>query len=149
MDTNGKADPYCKLYLSTNQKDAKHTKKLKKTLTPVFNDVFTFDVTNFSPSDHIFIKLKDQDLVKAEDISTINLPIIEYQVGKVYDVWKDMVPAKGVKKGGQIHLVIHISLAGEEPFVDTSAQKEAQKAQQGSAVNQPSQPTTSENIQPS
>lgn len=136
MDINGKADPYCKIYLSTNSKDAKHTKKLKKTLTPVFNDVFTFDVTNFSPSDYIFIKLKDQDPVKAEDISTINLPIIEYELGKVYDLWKDMTPAKGVKKGGQIHLVIHISLAGEEPFVDTSAQKEAQKAYQQEAVNQ-------------
>lgn len=137
MDANGKADPYCKLYLSSNQKDAKHTKKLKKTLTPVFNDVFAFDITNFSPSDYIYIKLKDQDLVNAEDISSINLQIIEYQLGKVYDLWKDMTPFKGVKKGGQIHLIIHVSLPGEEPFVDTFAQKEAQKAAQKA---QPSAP---------
>lgn len=144
MDANGLADPYCKLYLSTNQKDARHTKKLKKTLTPVFNDVFTFNVTNFSPSDYIYIKLKDQDLVNAEDISSINLQIIEYQLGKVYDVWKDMKPFKGVKKGGQIHLIIHISLSGEQPFVDTSAQK----AQQSAAPAPPPQSTPTVNIQP-
>lgn len=120
MDANGLCDPYCKLYFSARPKETRLTKIIQKTLKPTFNDAFAFDVTGFSPSDFIFIKMKDQDFARSENISSLKLQLIDFKLGKVYDFWCEMEKDKKVKKGGRIHLTAHLALKGETPFVDTS-----------------------------
>lgn len=49
-DSNGKSDPYVKLYLNTNKDDFFKSKKVKKTLNPTWNEQASVEVLNLYDS---------------------------------------------------------------------------------------------------
>ena len=48
MDSGGTSDPYVIVYLTSDRKKRYETKVYRKTLNPVFNESFTFQVGNYS-----------------------------------------------------------------------------------------------------
>lgn len=48
MDSGGTSDPYVIVYLTSDMKKRYETKVYRKTLNPVFNESFTFQVGNYS-----------------------------------------------------------------------------------------------------
>lgn len=118
MDVIGSVDPYCQIQLnSMNQ--PKFTKKKKQTKKPVWNEEFHFPVRDIY-AETLYIVLKDYDKVSADDpISQIQIPLKSLQISQVTDTWYQMVPYKGVKKGGKLRVVTHLGPSNEKPFQPT------------------------------
>jgi hypothetical protein len=115
MDTFGKSDPYAILRLVGSQATFK-TAVIKNTLTPVWNEQFHFSLYNPSRQ-ALFILLKDEDLTIDEEMATLEVQLASLIIGDVIDQWYEFRPVKGVKIGGQIHLVLHIGLPRGPEFV--------------------------------
>lgn len=113
MDVGGKSDPYCRLCLSSDVKVQK-TKVISNSLTPQWFEQFSFMIT--SMEDIIQIVMKDEDRGKDETMATLDLPLLTFQPGYVTEKWYPLTPAKGVKRGGEIKLKIHITEKGVVPF---------------------------------
>jgi len=76
-DSNGKSDPYCRVWigvLGNTDKKAKKTHTKKKTLTPVWDETFVFPVNN--PMDEkIFIEMWDWDIGKDDAMGGVCVPL--------------------------------------------------------------------------
>lgn len=118
MDIIGLSDPYLKFELSTSSQHWK-TKWIRNTTNPKWNDEFHLNITSLL-NDELNISLWDKDDISSDDlISTINLKVRnEFPLGKVFDKWYSMRPAKNVYEGGKIHIIAHLSKFGVEPFVE-------------------------------
>lgn len=119
MDIIGLSDPYLKFELSTSTQHWK-TRWIRNTAEPTWNDEFHLNITSMM-YDELNISLWDKDDISKDDlISTINLNVKnEFPVGKIFDKWYSMHPAKNVKEGGKIHLIVQLTKHGREPFVES------------------------------
>jgi hypothetical protein len=125
MDPNGLSDPYCRFWLSNAQKKMVKTRYIDKTLTPVWNETFTFDVAGCPRDTTLHINLKDKNTFTTQDISHIDFPFNTLPVGAVIDQELTLNPVKNVKKGGRVKLRFHLAAAGATPFVDTTVKPKA------------------------
>jgi Ca2+-dependent lipid-binding protein len=117
MDTLGKSDPFCKVTLKGTS--FQWTSKVKdNTLTPVWNETLTFPLTN-PYTDVVHIVVKDKDVASDDDMASLDLPLAAYGNGQRFDGWLNLSPAKGVKKGGEIHLVITLTPAPQVTYAPT------------------------------
>jgi hypothetical protein len=115
MDTFGKSDPYTILRIVDAPSSFK-TSVIKNSLTPVWNEQFKFSVYN--PGIQVLsLLVRDEDLAADEDMATLDLQLASLPLGAVVDQWYELRPVKGVKVGGQIHLILHIGLPSSPPFV--------------------------------
>lgn len=115
MDTVGKSDPFVQLSLSTTSQKWK-TKAKNNTSTPVWNEQFTLPITT-KMDDILTVELFDKDDVSDSDrISSVTIQVNKIPQNKVNDSWYTLHPAKGVKTGGKLRLVVHFTKAGGEPF---------------------------------
>ena len=65
VDSNGKSDPYIKIYsISENKYKIGRTKTIKKTLDPVWNEFFFF---NGLRTDELYFELFDYDFLSSDD----------------------------------------------------------------------------------
>ncbi|KAH0796506.1 C2 domain containing protein [Histomonas meleagridis] len=118
MDLNGKSDPYVKFAMLGRKDKPVKSKIIKKTLTPVWNQDFHFEVKSIG-TDTMKIGLFDYDEVGGDDkIGKYMLDISQLQPGVVLDRWFDFAPHKGVKKGGKVHMIIHLADAGQVAFYE-------------------------------
>lgn len=116
MDLFGKADPYCILKVSSSRTISK-TRVKDKTYTPVWNEDFHFPIKDYT-TEQLTITMKDKDLTDDDLISILKIQLCTLQINKVYDSWYDPVPAKDVKKGGRLHLLLHLAESSVLPFKD-------------------------------
>ena len=117
MDAFGKVDPFVMLRVESS-KIIQNTRAISKTFTPVWNEEFNFNIKDPS-SDSLICLLKDRDQGSADDpISRLIIPLRDMEINKVYEKWYHCQPVKGVKKGGQLRLVIQISDGSLPPFVE-------------------------------
>lgn len=115
MDTAGKSDPYVVLTLNTSSQKWK-TKHKNNTATPVWNEQFTLPITT-KLDDILTVEMYDKDDISKDDfISKVVIQVNKIPQGKVNDSWYTMHPGKGVKTGGKLRLVVHLTKAGAEPF---------------------------------
>ncbi|OHT16155.1 hypothetical protein TRFO_42039 [Tritrichomonas foetus] len=106
MDTVGKSDPYIKLTISTDTTiNWPSTKVVKNSQSPSWNESFLFWVTD-PTRDKLMFKMWDKDMTSDDLMATLELPLAGFQVGVPQQKWFDFSPAKGVKKGGSIHMMI-------------------------------------------
>ena len=118
MDTFGKCDAFAILQLNSSR-NIHRTKVIEKTYTPVWNEEFHIPLEDVT-IDTLTVFLKDEDKGSSDDpISLIKIPINQFPLGEVVDKWYSLIPVKGVKKGGQIRLTIHIAPLGATPFQKT------------------------------
>ena len=117
MDVIGKADPYVIIQMSGTKYSSK-TKTVYDTYNPYWNEEFHFQVTNIN-TNHIDFLLKDEDRFTRDDpISKLRISLSHLQINRVVDNWYSPTPVKHVKKGGRLHLVLHLAEAGVQAFVD-------------------------------
>jgi C2 domain len=101
-DKNGSSDPYCEVRLG---KQRKTTKRLRKTLNPVFNQEFTFVCTAIA-AHTLFVAVWDWDRVGSNDyIGGVSVPLDSLR-GEL-EQWFDL----NANHGQHLDAVVHASSA--------------------------------------
>ena len=114
MDTIGKTDAYAKVFVG-NQ--TQQTRVIDNSYTPKWDAIFQFQ--NVTQSTPIIIKLYDHDDISTDDqFGQLDLNTNALAVGRVTDAWYTCKAVKGEKKGGEIHLVLHLCPHGAPAFVE-------------------------------
>ncbi|KAH0789489.1 C2 domain containing protein [Histomonas meleagridis] len=114
MDIGSASDPYC--LISTNDDEVPiKTKTKDNTLSPTWEEMYSMLITSYQ-KDYLKILMRDHDKLKDDDMGTLLVPLTEFKVGYIYDKWFNITPSKGVKKGGQIHLKVHVAPYGAPPW---------------------------------
>ena len=111
-DLLGKTDPYLRVKLN-DQEFFQKTKVIENTFTPVWNETITLYSLYSNPS--IQLELKDDAPGKDPVIGTKNIELNNLSLGEIREINEELIPAKGMKKGGKIHLYIQIT--PETPFI--------------------------------
>lgn len=109
-----KSDPYCLVSVSSTN-DTRRTRTIENTLNPRWNEDFHFNVPNPSMA-ALRILMRDKDVACDDDMATLDVQLCSIAPGQVVDQWYNMLPCKRVKKGGRIHLVLHLAPIGVPPF---------------------------------
>ena len=110
MDTIGKTDAYVVIRVGGQQQK---TRVIDNSLNPRWDETFHFQ--NISQSTGILLKFYDKDVAADDQFGQLELNTNAFAVGKVVDNWYEI---KGIKKrGGNVHLVIHVAPSGAPPFV--------------------------------
>ena len=137
MDLN-KSDPYCLVSCSSCNL-TQRTRVCQNTLRPVWNQDFHFTCPNPAQAS-LFIKMRDEDIAFDDDMATLQIQVCSLTPGQVIDQWYSMTPARRVKKGGQIHLLLHYAPQGATPFVPTQMYPQQQaQSMYGGFPQQPPQ----------
>jgi len=139
MDTVGATDAYCILSLSNSQKQRSDTKQ--NTMLPKWNQDFHFDVRNPN-TDEFQILMRDQDISRDDDISTWGMPVRYIPFCALADQWIIMQAVPKVKKGGRVHILLHLCPPDYDPFVPRPPPAPQQVPPQGPPMGQqvPQQP---------
>jgi Ca2+-dependent lipid-binding protein len=116
MDVIGHTDAFCMAQMS-NGPSVFRTKVISKCREPKWNEEVTFPVVN-QAQDLLHLMIKDADTVSSDDpVSRLTIKTSDLKVGTVVDQWYEMNPVKGVKKGGRVHLMLHLAVKGSPKFV--------------------------------
>lgn len=106
-DKSGTSDPFAKITFETH---TKQTRVVKKTLYPVFNETFQYDISRASSV--ISIQVFDYDFFGQNDfLGQVEIPVASITIEAVHDGWFSLEPRDGFSDvvSGQIHLVISIT----------------------------------------
>ncbi|KAK8834103.1 hypothetical protein M9Y10_036408, partial [Tritrichomonas musculus] len=132
MDANA-TDAYCVLSAGG---ETCTTFAIMNTMHPKWGQDFHFNVSS-PTSGELRIKMRDKDKFKDDDISTIEILYSSLPVGQLIDQWYDMVPCKRVKKGGKLHLILHMARAIFPPFIPDANLRAAAAALDAAAYGGP------------
>ena len=114
MDVIGSTDGYCVINVGSQ---TQKTRVIDNTKNPRWDQTFRFPSVNQSTP--IQIRLYDHDSVgKDEQISVLDLNTNALAFGRIVDTWYSCKPVKGNKKGGDLHLVLHLCPSGAPAFVE-------------------------------
>ncbi|KAH0787826.1 C2 domain containing protein [Histomonas meleagridis] len=127
MDLFSKSDPYVIVRISGSRQE-RRTNYINNTSHPRWNAEFHFSV---NPSvDYLNLLMRDKDAISDDDMATLNIPLSSFPPGQVIDQWYDMIPCRRVKKGGRIHLVVHVAPNGAQPFTSQPMFQQSMMAMQ-------------------
>ncbi|CBY31272.1 unnamed protein product [Oikopleura dioica] len=92
MDLGGTSDPYVKVILLPDRKKKFETKVQKKTLNPVFNETFTFNVPYAEIGGKtLVLAAYDFDRFSKHDvIGEVRVPMNSVDLGQVVEEWKEL-----------------------------------------------------------
>ena len=132
MDVLSRSDPFCKVRVTTNPHFYK-TKVIKNSLSPEWNDTFTWHVADYRQAT-LEIEMFDwNEIQKNAEMARLSIPLTKAKNGKV-DEWFEMNPVEGVQKGGEIHVVISMEpteeLSDDDVPEDTSDHLEVKEEEQ-------------------
>ena len=75
-DSNGMSDPFIKLHTGNTKEHAQKTDVMKKTLNPVWNETFTFNLDRKQRQDDMTFECFDYDLLSSNDsLGSFDLPL--------------------------------------------------------------------------
>ncbi|KFP68268.1 Synaptotagmin-1, partial [Cariama cristata] len=100
MDSGGTSDPYVIVYLTSDMKKRYETKVYRKTLNPVFNENFTFQVPQAEmPESTLVMQIYDFNrFTKHDIIGEVRLPLASVSLQHVIEQWSDLVAASKVEE---------------------------------------------------
>ncbi|NXV02414.1 SYT1 protein, partial [Cettia cetti] len=100
MDSGGTSDPYVIVYLTSNLKRRYETKVYRKTLNPIFNESFTFQVPQAEVSESTLVmQLYDFNRFSKHDIiGEVRLPLASVNLQHVIEQWSDLAVASKVEE---------------------------------------------------
>ncbi|XP_074698024.1 synaptotagmin-8 isoform X2 [Strix aluco] len=100
MDSGGTSDPYVIVYLTSDMKKRYETKVYRKTLNPVFNENFTFQVPQAEvPDSTLVMQIYDFNrFAKHDIIGEVRLPLASVNLQHVIEQWSDLVAASKVEE---------------------------------------------------
>ncbi|KAK7916516.1 hypothetical protein WMY93_012277 [Mugilogobius chulae] len=92
MDLGGSSDPYVKVYICPEKDKTCETKVLKNTLTPVFNEQFTFQITKDSlMQSTVVMQVYDFNrFSKHNIIGEIRLQLENFDWKSIIEEWQDL-----------------------------------------------------------
>jgi Ca2+-dependent lipid-binding protein len=97
MDRGGTSDPYVKIS-SNFGKQAFKTKVIPKTLSPIWNQEYTF--LECPPTGSLMLKVWDKDWWMRDDfLGEIEVKLDRFQPGKPIDFWEKLTKEPKKKKG--------------------------------------------------
>jgi len=101
LDMGGTSDPYVKVYLLPDKKKKFETKVHRKTLNPVFNEIFTFKVPYADAMGKTLVfAIYDFDrFSKHDQIGEVKLPLCTIDLAQTIEEWRELVSVEG--DGGQ------------------------------------------------
>lgn len=94
LDMSGTSDPYCKLFLMPDKKKKFETKVHRKTLSPVFNETFTFKNVPYTEigGKTLVLQIFDFDRFSRHDqIGEVRIAMNSIDLGGVVEEWRDLV----------------------------------------------------------
>ncbi|KFW70239.1 Synaptotagmin-1, partial [Pygoscelis adeliae] len=99
MDSGGTSDPYVIVYLTSDMKKKYETKVYRKTLNPIFNESFTFQVPQAEvPESTLVMQIYDFNrFAKHNIIGEVRLPLASVSLQHVIEQWSDLVAASKVE----------------------------------------------------
>ena len=114
IDLIGKTDPYLRLKLG-DQEFVQKTSVKDNTLNPLWDE----NITLFSlcQINSLQIELRDEATGKDPLLSTKNIDLSNIVEDDVVEYMEELIPVKGIKKGGIIHFYLQIT--NNEPFLKT------------------------------
>ncbi|NXX80206.1 SYT1 protein, partial [Urocolius indicus] len=100
MDSGGTSDPYVIVYLTSDLKKRYETKVYRKTLNPVFNESFIFQVLQTEvPESTLVMQIYDFNrFAKHDIIGEVRLPLASVSLQHVIEQWSDLVAASKVEE---------------------------------------------------
>uniref|UniRef100_A0A8B9RYM1 Synaptotagmin 8 n=1 Tax=Accipiter nisus TaxID=211598 RepID=A0A8B9RYM1_9AVES len=100
MDSGGTSDPYVIIYLTSDTKKRYETKVYRKTLNPVFNESFTFQVPQAEvPESTLVMQIYDFNrFAKHDIIGEVRLPLASVSLQHVIEQWSDLAAASKVEE---------------------------------------------------
>ncbi|XP_053835403.1 synaptotagmin-8 [Vidua macroura] len=100
MDSGGTSDPYVIVYLMSDMKKRYETKVYRKTLNPIFNETFTFQVPQAEVSKSTLVmQIYDFNRFSKHDIiGEVRLPLASVNLQHVIEQWSDLAVASKVEE---------------------------------------------------
>ncbi|KFP38350.1 Synaptotagmin-1, partial [Chlamydotis macqueenii] len=100
MDRGGTSDPYVIVYLTSDMRKKYETKVYRKTLNPVFNESFTFQVpqTEVLESTLVMQIYDFNRFAKHDIIGEVRLPLASVNLQHVIEQWSDLAVASKVEE---------------------------------------------------
>ncbi|NXE36447.1 SYT1 protein, partial [Ptilorrhoa leucosticta] len=100
MDSSGTSDPYVIVYLTSDVKKRYETKVYRKTLNPIFNESFTFQVPQAEISESTLVmQIYDFNrFAKHDIIGEVRLPLASVDLQHVIEQWSDLAVASKVEE---------------------------------------------------
>ncbi|KAM6273494.1 synaptotagmin-8 [Porphyrio hochstetteri] len=100
MDSGGTSDPYVVVYLTSDTKKKYETKVYRKTLNPIFNESFTFQVPQVEvPESTLVMQIYDFNrFTKHDIIGEVRLPLASVSLQHVIEQWSDLAVASKVEE---------------------------------------------------
>ncbi|NXL95901.1 SYT1 protein, partial [Alectura lathami] len=100
MDNGGTFDPYVIIYLTSDMKKKYETKVYRKTLNPVFNESFTFQLPQTEVSEATLVmQIYDFNrFAKHDIIGEVRLPLASVSLQHIIEQWSDLAVASKVEQ---------------------------------------------------
>jgi len=104
MDMSGTSDPYVKLCLLPDKKPKFETKVHRKTLNPIFNEVFTFKVpyAEMGAKTLVFAVYDFDRFSKHDQIGQVFVPLNSVDLGRVVEEWRDLVSPEAEERENKL-----------------------------------------------
>uniref|UniRef100_A0A0A9YV49 Synaptotagmin 1 n=1 Tax=Lygus hesperus TaxID=30085 RepID=A0A0A9YV49_LYGHE len=102
LDMGGTSDPYVKVYLLPDKKKKFETKVHRKTLSPVFNETFTFKGVPYADAMNktlVFAIFDFDRFSKHDQIGEVKVPLCQVDLAQTIEEWKELQSVEG--EGGQ------------------------------------------------
>ncbi|CAO3593332.1 unnamed protein product [Absidia cylindrospora] len=104
-DLVGKNDPYVEFWIDSKYKQ--RTKQLSDTNNPVFNQTFTFPLTQNSHESKLHFQVYDKDVVGSDKIGEATVDFAEVvSHNRPVDDWYRLSGMTGLRSHGELHLSI-------------------------------------------
>ncbi|KAK9308451.1 hypothetical protein QLX08_001611 [Tetragonisca angustula] len=102
LDMGGTSDPYVKVYLLPDKKKKFETKVHRKTLSPVFNETFTFKGVAYADAMNktlVFAIFDFDRFSKHDQIGEVKVPLCQVDLAQTIEEWRELQSVEG--EGGQ------------------------------------------------
>ncbi|XP_058454232.1 synaptotagmin 1 isoform X1 [Malaya genurostris] len=102
LDMGGTSDPYVKVYLLPDKKKKFETKVHRKTLSPVFNESFTFKSLPYAEAMNktlVFAIFDFDRFSKHDQIGEVKVPLCQIDLAQTIEEWRELQSVEG--EGGQ------------------------------------------------
>ncbi|KAI5508125.1 C2 domain (calcium/lipid-binding domain, CaLB) family [Trichomonas vaginalis G3] len=106
-------NPYCEIRY---EKKAYKTTVKKNNTHPQWNQFCSFPISKHEGK--LIFVVKNMKPLIDKDASQIAINVASIPQDKIVDRWFDLKPLRFNKKGGKIHIRLHLIKKGEKPFVD-------------------------------
>lgn len=110
LDMGGTSDPYVKVYLLPDKKKKFETKVHRKTLSPVFNETFTFKSVPYADAMNktlVFAIFDFDRFSKHDQIGEVKVPLCQVDLAQTIEEWKELQSVEG--EGGQVGSIVTFS----------------------------------------